>query len=302
MSDNGRFFRGNELPKLLLLLGVALGGWTVVYLALYREQPEVDEPERAVAGNPEPIKPDESLEFQAVRDRTVLKFRENAAYKLLLERARAETPDSLAKLARRDVLLPQLAERPAHYRGVPIHILGYARRVLRYESKLAKGGWLYEAWVFTPDSQNFPYVCVFEDVPPGFPIGNDVHERIVFNGYFLKLMAYGAGDTAEAGNAARLAPLLVGRIGWTPSPQAPAVGAGGISKGRMWLYGGLAIMFVISMARWIWQMSRFLSPRGTDISPSPRPTEVISPDELTRWVESNATDRVDEFEDEPRDD
>ena len=81
-------------------------------------------------------------------------------------------------------------------------------RVLRYESKLSKTGWLYEAWIFTPTPARYPYCCVFEDVPEGLPVGPNVSERVVFNGYFLKLMSYQAGDVPRG------APVLVGRIGW----------------------------------------------------------------------------------------
>ena len=77
---------------------------------------------------------------------------------------------------------------------MPVHLLGTARRILSYESKLSRTGWLYEAWVNTPESQNYPYVCVFEEAPKGLPDRPDVSERVVFNGYFLKLMRYQAGD------------------------------------------------------------------------------------------------------------
>ena len=80
---------------------------------------------------------------------------------------------------------------------MPIHLLGTARRVLRFESKLSKTGWLYEAWIVAPDATKFPYSCVFEEAPEGFPLGADVSERVVFNGYFLKIMKYQAGDVAR---------------------------------------------------------------------------------------------------------
>ncbi len=115
-------------------------------------------------------------------------------------------------MARRDVVLAHLWQNPQLYRGIPIHLLGTANRVLRYPSKLAKTGWLYEAWVITPETTRLPYVCVFEDVPEGFPIGPNVSERVVFNGYFLKIMKYQAADVTRG------APVLVGRIGWERAP------------------------------------------------------------------------------------
>ena len=49
-----------------------------------------------------------------------------------------------------------------------------------------------------PDATKYPYSCVFEDAPDGFPLGADVFERVVFNGYFLKIMKYEAGDVLVA--------------------------------------------------------------------------------------------------------
>ncbi len=119
---------------------------------------------------------------------------------------------------RRDVLLTHLWETPKLYRGVPIHILGGALKVLRYPSKLSPKDWLYEAWVITPENRRAPFCCIFEDAPEGFPIGANVSERVVFNGYFLKFMTYEANGTAHR------APVLVGRIGWQPSEPAPKPG------------------------------------------------------------------------------
>src|SRR6185312_3143256 len=103
---------------------------------------------------------------------------------------------------------------------------GTALRVLGYDSKLSKTGWLYEAWIETPDSGRFPYVCVFEEPPRGLPIGANIAEHAVFNGYFLKIMKY------EAADVARGAPVLVGRIGWDPSQstEAQAPGSGSTLK------------------------------------------------------------------------
>ncbi len=101
---------------------------------------------------------------------------------------------------------------------MPIHILGSALKVLRYKSKLSPKDWLYEAWVITPENRRAPFCCIFEDAPEGFPIGANVSERVVFNGYFLKFMMY------EANGSTHRAPVLVGRIGWQPSEPAAEAG------------------------------------------------------------------------------
>ncbi len=223
---------------------------------------------------------DQSVEFETVTDRTPLGFRDNAAYSLLLERARGRTANELAAAARRDVLLTHLWQSPELYRGVPVHLLGTALRVMRYHSKLSPKGWLYEAWIITPENDEAPYVCVFEDAPEGFPIGANVSERVVFNGYFLKLMKYQAADTTRG------APLLVGRIGWQPSEAAGAAARGDNSMLR-WTLIILGVMFFASLARWIFQLRRFLNPPSRSLLSAAKPlNEEIDPVSLDAWVRS----------------
>src|SRR3954451_2197063 len=191
-------------------------GWGLVW-QFAQQQPGAVEPAPRAEARTEPVVPDRSEAFESVTDRTPMSFRDTAAYDLLLAKARGKAPAELAAESRRDIALTHLWERPELYRGVPVHLLGTAMRVIRFESKLSKTGWLYEAWVVTPDARKYPYTCVFEEPPPGFPIGTDVSERVVFNGYFLKLMKYQAGDVARG------APVLVGKLGWDPRPDpAPA--------------------------------------------------------------------------------
>ena len=228
------FFRGSELPRLLFLATVTIVGWVLVWSYFQNLNHAAEQELDASRESPSRSLPDQSVEFETVTDRTPLEFRDNAAYSLLLERARGRTPDELAALARRDVLLAHLWENPKLYRGVPIHVLGTALRVLRYPSKLSPKGWLYEAWIIAPETTRAPYVCVFEDPPDGFPIGANVSERVVFNGYFLKIMKYQAAD------ATNRAPVLIGKIGWTPSEPAAKPGENSMLR---WTVIILGILF-----------------------------------------------------------
>jgi hypothetical protein len=244
------------------------------------KRPEPAEPPATATANPEPLVADRSIEFETVTDRTPLEFRDNAAYDLLLARARAKTPVELAAVARRDVVLANLWQNPAQYRGVPIHLLGSAMRVLRYPSKLSNAGWLYEAWISTPETSPIPYVCVFEAAPEGLPIGQDVNERVVFNGYFLKIMKYQARDVPRG------APLLVGRIGWTPH-ATPA--AGGSNRTLFWSLVILGVLFFGSLGRWLYQLRRLFTTPGTSpLASSAHPNEEIDPDALDAWARSMA--------------
>lgn len=273
-SAPGSLFRGNEFSRLLILLTIAVSGWTAVWYYLIRS-PAEPEPETLVAvARPEPIVADAAPEFETVTDKTVLSFRDSAAYAKLLAEAREQTPAQLAGKARTDVLYAHLWQAPAHYRGVPIHIQGAAKRVLRYESKLSKTGWLYEAWVILPDIRQYPYVCVFEEAPKGFPIGPNVSELVAFNGYFLKLMKYEAADTVRG------APLLVGRIGWAPRPGSNA----SPNRSAYWLAGALAAMFAVSLVRWLAYFRRSFRPKSRPRFLIDRPNDDIAPEELAAFL------------------
>jgi hypothetical protein len=249
-------------------------GWALVWSYASRPQVEPPEPGPRATGRPRPVEPDRSPDFETVTDKTPVSFRDMAAYDTLLTRARRTPAAALATDARRDVLYAHLWGHPKDYRGVSVHLLGTARRVLSYPSRLSRTGWLYEAWVVTPESQNNPYVCVFEDVPEGFPVGADVSERVVFNGYFLKLLRYEAGDVPRA------APLLVGRLGWTPGPPAETSS----NRSVYWIAAGVAVAFLISLARWSLHLRRSLSPRPRPALSRDRPTDELDPQALARWL------------------
>jgi hypothetical protein len=263
----------------LFLAVVMIVGWVLVW-NYFQNRNQAAEQELTVKGKPEPVVADQSIEFETVTDRTPIEFRDNAAYSLLLERARGHTDQELAAVARRDVLLTHLWESPKLYRGVPIHVLGTALRVLRYPSKLSPKGWLYEAWMIAPETTRAPYVCVFEDAPEGLPIGPNVSERIVFNGYFLKIMKYQAADTARG------VPVLVGRIGWLPGEPAPKPGENSMLRWTLIIVG---VLFFASLARWIFQLKRFLSPESSALVTTTKShSEEIEPASLDAWVRSLA--------------
>jgi hypothetical protein len=287
-DDRRRFFRGGELNRLLILAAVMVVGWVAVW-QYFQARPQAEEPATKSVAKPEVVVSDKAPEFETVSDRTPLGFRDNAAYSYLLDKARAVPAAELAGKARRDVLLTHLWERPELYRGVPVHILGTARRTLRYESKLSRTGWLYETWVVTPDERKVPYCCVSEEVPEGFPLGANVAETVVFNGYFLKIMRYEATDTVRG------SPLLVGKLGWDApvagggGPVAPAIPGGAMSPRLFWSLVALGVIFLLSFGRWIHQLLSFLRGSRPRPSPSPRVTEEIHPEALESWVNMQAT-------------
>lgn len=262
-----------------------VAGWAIVwgYLAA-RPQPPEAPAQAAPAAKVKPVVADQAVEFETVTDRTPMSFRDNAAYAYLLEKARSQSAGDLARQSRRDIVLTHLWERPELYRGVPVHLLGTAMRTLRFESKLSKTGWLYEAWVSTPDARRVLYCCVFEDPPEGLPIGPDVSERVVFNGYFLKIMKY------EAGDVTRGAPVLVGKIGWDPGAAAPGENGNGgqpaVSGRLFWSLVVLGVLFLASMGRFGYQLFRNVKSTRRSKIPSSFPSEELPPEDLNAWVDS----------------
>jgi hypothetical protein len=268
------FFRGSELSRLLLLGGVTVVGWALV---IFWPQPAPP----PVAKAPPLPPPDDSAPFQGLIDRTQMTPRDNAAYAALLAKVRQTPHATLAAESRRDVLFSQLIENPERYRGLPIHVEGTLLRVIRQDvqgSSIYPDGVYYEGYAVSPDSQNNPWVLAFEHAPPRLEGGNNLYQRITFDGYFLKLWAYQAGDRF------RVAPLLIGRFPPAAAPGAPWWS--GLDE-RMWpllvlvaLSAYLGLRLMIQLRKRPRPVAR---PRG-DLPQSDR----IDPEALTAWIEGQA--------------
>ena len=271
--DRAGYFRGRELSRLLILAAITIVGWGVLYYYATRTA-EAPEPAFVTSGKPPEIVPDKSAEFETVTDKTVVGFRDMAAYVKLLSRARESSPAGLKSEARRDVFYAHLWDFPKEFRGVPVHVSGTALQSLYYPSESSKSGWIYEVWISEPELRKNPFVCVGEEVPKGFPIGRDLSEQVTFDGYFLKLMRYEAGDVPRA------APMLIGRMSW--KPHADDSGAAS-KRTTYWLVGGLSLMFVFSLVRWGLALRRAFLPKKAS-RPFERPNDEIAPGELAAFL------------------
>ena len=136
-------------------------------------------------------------------------YYEFRAYNYLLVRAHNAPSASLAAKARRDLTFAHLFEEPNKYRGQLVHIEGTLRRLRRFDPVRAaqKEGVkdLYEGWVFAEPYFNNPFCIVASAIGPGLAVGEQLHQRVSFDGYFFKRFRYKAGDTL------RDAPILIGR-------------------------------------------------------------------------------------------
>ena len=138
-----------------------------------------------------------------------------ALYYHFLDKARKAQVSQLISDARRDVTFSHLyrdpREDPKKYRGQLVQVKGTVRRALAFDVPPNAYGLTkrYELWIFTEDSGKFPWVVELTDLPPGFPLGSEIQEKVESAGFFLKLWAYRAQD------GFRSAPLLLGHgLNW----------------------------------------------------------------------------------------
>ena len=212
-NERAGFFRGSELPRLLVLAAIMVVGWGLVWQFL-QQRPQPAEPEPRSRPGPSPSCPTARSSSRPSPTARPMSFRDNAAYAYLLEKARARRPAELAAESRRDIALTHLWERPELYRGVPVHLLGtaHAGHPLRVEAE--PDGLALRGLDRHPRRRKLSlHVRLRGPAGRPSPRARDVSERVVFNGYFLKIMKYQAGDVARG------APVLVGKLGWDPAPD-----------------------------------------------------------------------------------
>jgi hypothetical protein len=295
----GAFFHGGELRGLIVFAIIMAVGWPII---LSYARPKA-EPEKPRVVDNRPLEPDTGLAFQGVRDKQPIEFRENAAYSILLKRARETSPAKLDVDARRDVFYAQLGGRPELYRGVPIHLEGTLLKALFHEkmnTELVPSGRIAELWINTPESRPNPYAVMVEDLPPGLIPGFDLHEKVIVDGYFFKLMGYVAGDSP------RFAPLLVGRLRWANADPKSGAPMGEVKEGKSWSVPIAAVVVLVVVyvgLRLAFQVRRVIAPAippgsllGTD-----RPAEAIDPETLSNFFASVPDEDEGEDEDEAHD-
>ena len=117
----------------------------------------------------------------------------------------------------------------------------------------------YELDLFTDDSQNNPIVVCVRQLPPGFPIGNNLHEPVRVAGFFFKSWSFRSrranlasanGEVPAAADMQQFAPLVIGR---SPLVLPPADDAG-----RHFFGVVAAGMFVLLLAG-IWAVGWWLA-------------------------------------------
>ena len=213
------FFQGSELPRLLVLAVVMVVGWALVWHFAKKLPPA----RRARAHGDRETRADRAGSVRWSSRPSPTGRRSGSAITrptpCCWSGHASKSPAELAAVSRRDVVLPHLlAEPPAlSGRADPSARDRPARAPLSVQAeqdRLDLRGVDHHA---RRHEKSLSCACL-KKPRTGLPIGADVSERVVFNGYFLKIWKYQAADVRRG------APLLVGRIGWEPREPAGADG------------------------------------------------------------------------------
>ena len=154
-----------------------------------------------------------------VRDNTIGVRRDEAeAYYRLLDHARKVPTEQLERAGATDVQYINLMMQPERFRGEPVTIHGDLWRLYELESGPNNLGLktLYEAWIFTADSDKNPYRVVFTSLPRELEPGVNLRKPVRVTGYFFKREGYASGGGVHVAPT-----LLAQRIILFRPPGAP---------------------------------------------------------------------------------
>lgn len=131
--------------------------------------------------------------LSSVRDNTVgIRRGESDAYYRLLGHVQQVAPDELELASTTETQYLNLMTEPDRFRGEPLTIQGDLWRLYEFDAGPNDLGLttLYEAWIFTGDSQPHPYRVVCTRLPHTLTPGEDIRRPVRVTGYFFKREAY----------------------------------------------------------------------------------------------------------------
>ncbi|MFH1300807.1 MAG: hypothetical protein ABIK07_07070 [Planctomycetota bacterium] len=145
-------------------------------------------------------------------------------------------------------LFPDIFKNNSRYKGRLVTLTGRVRKLIHYPAEKNEYGitTLYEAWLFTDDSQQNPTVVICTEVPKsleaGLPQGTDVIDHVTVTGYLFKMYVYNAQDVT------RVAPMILAQqLEWSPQ----TVDAKGSQLFSKLLAGGLIVLIAgVAFAMW----------------------------------------------------
>lgn len=210
------------------------------------------------SGDEQPtVTEDDPLGLNLVRDDWWLTGNENPAYYGLLNKANEISQQELAENAKEFIqqrrteaklsTFVDMIRNTKEFRGQPVVMKGHILQTLEYEAEENSFGieHLYEATLYTEDSQSHPTTIVFLEKPENLPLGGETVNGVTVYGYFLKTYLYPSSDKAT-----RKAPLILAK---TLTVQPPKVAKLPTETNPMiyWgIGGGLAVLvFVIILVQ-----------------------------------------------------
>jgi hypothetical protein len=174
--------------------------------------------------------------FKAIRDNrplaeNVQRPGEFTAFIEVVKHVRRVPPAALARHSRKYIHYADLAgEAHEQFLRDPIRVQGKLVRLklidpdvlLKQKSGLVK---LYEGWLYADDNDEQPVCVVFSELPLGLRVGESLSERVTFDGYYFKLLAYTTSQKDDDGKAIwHSAPLLIGQSITLAEPESASAG------------------------------------------------------------------------------
>lgn len=192
------------------------------------EIPAGNEPNPIIHAPPAKAPPEEKPKFlpgidfdllAPVQDDKRLLSSENPGFYALLALLRDTDPKELAKYSRGVVPFIQLYQQPEVYRGEVVEVRGKVHRAIKTKPALNENGIKehYQVWI-EPDDRHDPVAVYCVELPPNFPDGDKLSERIELTGIFFKRWAYlwGNGELHST-------PLMLAKsFKWLPKSQKAA--------------------------------------------------------------------------------
>lgn len=206
-----------------------------------------------------------------VRDDTVFRPAESDAFYHLLKILAEASEERLEQASIGRVSFTQLFTQPKEFRGDLVTVRGTVRRTM--EKSAPKNGFGIKGYwqvVVEPDDRDYPVVIYCLDLPPEFPRGEKLHERVTVTGFYYKRWA-----GLSSGREIMTWPLLLSKtVRWQPAVAA----AGAAAEDRAALNNvaaGLVLAVMVSLAV-VWFVLSRTRRKTTFSMPHARPGELNS--------------------------
>ena len=126
-------------------------------------------------------------ELSSIRDDTVFRGEESGAWYGILAALQNSSATLLEQYSLGPVNFAQLYKRPADFRAHVIEVEGDVRRAHYLDAPQNDFGidGYWQCWLF-PKGDSNPIVVYALDMPPGFPSGQKMLERVHFSAAFFK--------------------------------------------------------------------------------------------------------------------